>query len=205
MPPPDLDPLLARPGLDARTRLLVVAEASIWPADWSRLQAAAAAARRRDVPRADLEETLLQATLFFGFPRVVTAFEHLETAWPAAAPPVGGDVEASEQPRRGRELFAAIYGRNDAVVRARLRSFHAAFHDFVLDAAYGRILARPGLPPRLRELLAVGALAVMDQLPQLIAHARGALHFGASRDDLHEALHCALGDDTAAAALVRRV
>lgn len=200
----DIDVSLARPGLDPRTRLLVHGIVAIGPADWPGLTAVATAARTR-LPRAEFEEMLLQATLFFGFPRTVTAFEQLDRAWPATAPPHGGDVPAPERAARGRALFAAIYGKNDATVRARLLGFHAAFHDFVLEAAYGRILARPGLDPRTRELLAVGALAALQQTPQLIAHARGALAFGADRAALHEALWCALRDDEAAETLLARV
>ena len=48
-----------------------------------------------------------------------------------------------------------------------LASFHREFHDFVLEAAYGRILTRPGLDAGTRELLAVTALASLDQKPQL--------------------------------------
>ncbi len=195
---------LARPGLDPRTRVLALTIAAIWPADWRRFGAIATAARAI-VPRAELEETLLQATLFYGFPRTVTAFEQLAAAWPATVPPAGGDVAPELRLEQGRALFAAIYGRNDAVVRQRLASFHAAFHDFVLEAAYGRILSRPGLDPRTRELLAVTALAAMAQIPQLIAHARGAMTFGAGRHQVGEALWCALGDDTAVAELLQRI
>lgn len=200
----DLALALQRPGLDARTRLLTIAVAAIGPADWTTFTATAAAARTA-MPRADFEEMLLQATLFFGFPRTVTAFEQLESAWPAAAPPQGGEVPVDERPRKGRELFAAIYGKNDAAVRARLLSFHAAFHDFVLEAAYGRILSRAGLDPRMRELLAVAALAALQQTPQLIAHARGALAFGADRPAVREAIWSGLRDDAAADALLRRI
>lgn len=200
----DLPAALRRKDLDERHRLLLLAKAAIWPADWPSFAAVVAAAATR-LPRSDLEETLLQATLFYGFPRTVTAFERLERAWPAPTPPTGGDVPEGERRSRGAALFAAIYGANDAAVRAMLHSFHASFHDFVIDAAYGRVLARPGLEPRTRELLAVTALAAQDQVPQLVAHARGALRFGAGRAEVREAIWCALRDEAAAEELLRRV
>jgi len=201
-----MDPTAAlqRAGLEPPLRLLLLAIAAIGPADWTTFAAVADAARGV-MPRADVEETLLQATLFFGFPRVVTAFEQLEARWSPPAPPAGGDVPAAERGERGRALFASIYGRNDAQVRQRLLSFHRAFHDFVLESAYGRILSRPGLDPRVRELLAVTALGVLDQVPQLIAHARGALAFGADRAAVREAIWCGRRDDAAVADLLRRV
>lgn len=194
----DLAALLSRPGLAAADRLLVVAGAAIWRGAWPQFVDAVAAARSHAVPRAELEECLLQAVLFCGFPRVVTAFEHLAAAWPAASPPGGGGVPADERRTAGSALFAAIYGKNDAAVRGLLASFHGEFHDFVLEAAYGRILARPGLTPLRRELLAVGLLAAQDQQRQFQAHARGALAFGAERTQLREVLATVFGVDAPA-------
>jgi 4-carboxymuconolactone decarboxylase len=201
----DLARLLARPGLDPGTRRLILAELAIAPADWPTFEAVIEDARRAGQRRSDFEEMLLQAVLFFGFPRLVTAFERLQAAWPAPPPQAGGGVPPAERTPAGRALFATVYGRNDEAVRARLAALHGELHDFVLEAAYGRILARPGLDLRTRELLAVAALAAQDQIPQLVAHGRAALALGAAPAALHEAVFCSLGDEQAAADCVRRV
>lgn len=204
-----IDELLARDGLEAPVRLLVLALVAIWRGDWRRLAECAERGRALGQSRRDFEETLLQAVLFCGFPRVVTAFETLGEAWPASEPPRGGALPVAEQPAAGRALFAAIYGRNETAVHTMLRGYHAEFHDFVLEAAYGRVLTRPGLAPRVRELLAVSVLAAQEQMPQFVGHARGALHFGASRGELREVLVSALGDpargDVAVDSWLRRV
>lgn len=190
----DLRPELARGGLDRRTRLLCIATAAIAPADWPRFSAAVTHARDEGVLRAEVEECLLQATLFFGFPRVVTAFELVQQSWPVQCAPSGGEVPPEERRKRGLELFASIYAHRDEAVRTKLASFHTAFHDFVVEAAYGRVLSRPGLDVRARELVAVAALAALDQEPQLVAHARGALRFGADEAAVVEAMHCGGGN-----------
>jgi alkylhydroperoxidase/carboxymuconolactone decarboxylase family protein YurZ len=189
-----IEELLSRNGLPAADRLLVLSAVATWRADWPGLQQTAAAAMRRQRPRADLEETLLQAVLFCGFPRVVTAFEQLGAAWPAAVPPRGGALPLAEQQAAGAALFAGIYGRNERAVRTMLRNCHEEFHDFVLEAAYGRILTRPHLDARRRELIAVAVLAAQDQVRQFAGHARGALHFGATEAELREALFTAFQD-----------
>ena len=71
----------------------------------------------------------------------------------------------------GDALFAGIYGRNEGAVRTLLRNCHQEFHDFVLQAAYGRILTRPHLDPRRRELIAVAVLAAQEQVRQFAGHA----------------------------------
>lgn len=190
----DLDELLARDGLPATTRRLVLTIVAAWRGDHARLADCARRGRDHGQPRADFEETLLQAVLFAGFPRVVSAFETLATAWPTTEPPTGGALPPADQAAAGNALFAAIYGRNTDAVHGMLRSFHGEFHDFVLEAAYGRILARPGLPPKERELLAVGVLAAQDQRRQFVAHARGAVNFGATAAELGEVLWSVFSD-----------
>jgi 4-carboxymuconolactone decarboxylase len=200
-----IEELLARPGLASRTRVLIGASAAIWRGDWDLLRDWLRAGRRLGQPRVDLEEVLLQAVLFCGFPRVVTAFEHFAEVWPAPAPPVGGALPASAQADAGRALFATVYGANAPAVDAMLRSFHADFHAFVLEAAYGRVLARPHLSAKERELVATALLAVQDQPRQFAGHARGAAHCGASRSELHEALVTAFADEAASASWRQRV
>lgn len=197
--------LLLRSGLPPELRLLVVVAVSIWHAQWPELQQAAAAGRARGQQRTDFEEVLLQAVLFCGFPRVVTAFEQLAVVWPAAHAPRGGALPASEQLAAGEALFAAIYGHNTAAVHTMLASCHQEFHDFVLQAAYGRILTRPHLDAKRRELLAVAMLAAQGQERQFLGHARGARHFGATGEQLQEVLVTALRDEAAAAAWCARI
>lgn len=200
-----LDELLARDGLPPGERILIRAQALIWPGSWEELAACFVRARRDRVPRNHLEELLLQATLFCGFPRIVHAFQVLEESWPAPAPPTADAIPPQDRAQAGQELFAAIYQENTEAVQGMLRSYHGELHDFVLDTAYGRILSRAGLSPRIRELIAVGALAVLDQVPQLVAHGRGAMHFGADAKQVFEAIYTALGDEGKAKRLQRKI
>ncbi len=173
--------------------------AAVWRGDWATFAAACGRLQNGHAPRSDVEETLLQAVLFCGFPRVVTAFEELNQAWPTTTAPRGGALPEERQAAAGDALFAAIYGRNEDAVRSMLRDCHGEFHDFVLQVAYGRILSRPGLSPLDRELLACAALVAQAQKRQFVAHARGAMHFGATRDALRSVLQAALADGDPAA------
>lgn len=184
-------------------RILVEITASLARPDWPGFDSAVERARALGIARTPLAETLLQATLFYGFPRVVSAFERLSGAWPALVPHDDARIPEAERPARGRTLFDAIYGENAGAVHEMLASYHPEFHDFVLESAYGRILARSPLSPRSRELCAIGALAALDQIPQLVAHARGALRFGATEGEVQGALQVVLASDDASALLDR--
>lgn len=199
MQPASIDELFTRPGLEPTLRAIACAQVAAARGDWQRLEAVVDAARAHACARDALAEGLLQGVLFYGFPRSITAFEVLAAAWPTDTPPRGGGLPPTEQPGAGRALFGAIYGRNAAAVAGMLDGFHGELHDFVLDVAYGRILSRPGLAPLAREVAAVAVLAAMQQTPQMVAHGRGALHFGADRDTLREALYVAMTPDADAA------
>ncbi len=185
--------LLARDGLSKDVRSLVGVAVSTWNADWQSAAAWIAAAQQQQQPRPDLEETLLQCVLFCGFPRVITAFEYLTDTWPIDQPPSGGGLPIAERAAAGSNLFEAIYGKNEGKVRSMLKSYHGELHDFVLEAAYGRILSRPHLTAKVRELIAVAVLAAQAQKPQFVAHARGAQRLGASRSEIREVLITTLG------------
>ncbi len=103
---------------------------------------------------------------------------------PPPSEPAGGpdDHEA-----RGRELFGRIYGHRTADVEAWLRDLHPDFARFTLQHAYGQVMTRPFLPPRDRELMAVAMLAACGLKGQLRAHVRGALHCGATPDEVRDA------------------
>lgn len=196
----EIDEHLSRPGLAPEVRVIAAIAAATWRADWPRLGAWASRGRALGHPRCALEETLLMCVLFCGFPRAITAWGHLATAWPSDEPPSGGALPEEAQARAGSALFSAIYGRNDLQVREMLRGHHQELHDFVLEAAYGRILTRPALPAVSRELVAVGILAAEDQPRQFAGHARGARHLGATTEQLAEVLWTTFDGDEARAA-----
>jgi alkylhydroperoxidase/carboxymuconolactone decarboxylase family protein YurZ len=127
-------------------------------------------------------------------------FSELEPEELAAFEP--GKLEAGDESRgsasqdatvreNGRALFERIYREDAPAVRAMLERHHPDFARWIEQHAYGRVLARPGLSPDRRELLAVAALSALGQERQLASHARGALRCGATRAEIDEVLDCA--------------
>jgi 4-carboxymuconolactone decarboxylase len=57
---------------------------------------------------------------------------------------------------------------------------------------YGKVLGRPGLELRVRELCIAALLAVLGATRQLHSHLRGALNAGASCEEVEHALALAL-------------
>lgn len=143
-------------------------------------------------------ECVLQTHLFAGFPRLVQASGVLAEVGGLGEPEpdeiegsAGGGAAAGSE--RGWELFSRIYAADAPKLRDSLRAHHPDFWDWIMEHAYARVLARPGLSADRRELLASCALAALGQDRQLASHARGSLRCGATFEELLAALEC-VGD-----------
>ena len=137
-----------------------------------------------DEPDRAWRETVLMVHLFAGFPRQVETYGVLEEVGGLGTVAAEEREASADQPDRGRVLFDRIYGaQSDRVVTA-LGDGHPDVPGWILGHAYGRVLTRPGLDARMRELLAVSALAVLQQKRQLMSHALGAIRCGATMQEL---------------------
>jgi 4-carboxymuconolactone decarboxylase len=144
-----------------------------------------------------LLEAALMTHLFAGFPRAIEAFAVVEdavlragVAWPTETGPTDA-ANAAARRDAGTAAFVLIYGTHADRVRARLAQYSPTFEQAVLEDAYGRILARPGLETRTRELMSVCVLAALDLPRQLHSHLKGALASGATVDDIEEMVNLA--------------
>lgn len=190
------------PALDALLRVAAALPAGDGDALRTALEAA-----RGPCPAERIEEALLQAYLFLGFPAAINAFALWREGTAAPADEGGEDPDLDTRRREGESRCRRIYGRAYERLRARMRELHPALDRWMIEEGYGKGLARPGLTPRERELCAVSLLAAGGFGPQLGAHARGALHVGASPAEVGRAVeigveaaqaHADAGPDAAA-------
>jgi alkylhydroperoxidase/carboxymuconolactone decarboxylase family protein YurZ len=128
-----------------------------------------------------LDETLLQLVPFAGYARAINAFAALQDIAPHAArraPRRGGDR------KRGKALCRRIYGPVYGRMIAKMESFHPDLAEWILADGYGKVLSRPVLSIRERELIIVAVLAALKLPKQLESHVRGALRVGATRGEV---------------------
>lgn len=180
----------ANPGLDAATLALVRIATATATGDEGRLRERMIAARAADVPAAWVEELLLQSFLNVGYPLALVAFGvWREVAGPPKEP--GEPIAHPEWRRwteRGVQGCAEVYGRTYHKLLVNLRALHPAIEPLVVVDAYGKILSRPGLDTKRRELCTLAAIAVLNAPRQLHAHLRGALNTGSTREDVDAVL-----------------
>jgi 4-carboxymuconolactone decarboxylase len=184
--------------------LLVDVSAALAARREATLAAALRAALDGGLDPAAIEEALLQAYLFLGYPAALGAFgTWREVSGRAAAVPMDGDPEAWRE--RGEAVCRRVYRGQYEGLRHNVRALHADLAEWMVVEGYGKVLGRPGLELRVRELCIVALLAVLDAPRQLHSHLRGALHTGATVAEVDEALQRALrhvgGEDARSRAL----
>jgi 4-carboxymuconolactone decarboxylase len=177
-------------GLDAPTLTLIRIATATATGNEATLRTRMIAARAADVPAGWVEELLLQSFLNVGYPLALVAFG----VWrEVAGPPkeTGEPIAHPEWERwteRGVKACAEVYGRTYHKLLVNLRALHPAIEPLVVVDAYGKILSRPGLDTKRRELCTLAAIAMLDAPRQLHAHLRGALNTGSTREEVDAVL-----------------
>lgn len=138
-----------------------------------------------------VEETLLQAYLFLGYPVALNAFAiWRDLGGHEPAPGVIDEWPAWSE--RGEAVCRTVYGGQYDRLRENVRALHPDMERWMVVEGYGKVLGRPGLELATRELCIVALLVVLGAPRQLYSHLRGALNAGATARDIEEALDLAL-------------
>lgn len=201
----DIDDALRRPGGDPAVRCLALLHGAACAGRFDAVPALLALGAAHGLPPTDprLLEMALQVVAYGGFPRTIELLTLLREARAGAPAPAPAEALAGAVPGRGRAVWDAIYRNNAEEVLASLEELHPGFPGLVLEDAYGRLLARPGLSLAERELLAVAALALMGLAAPLGSHVRGALRNGSNSPAVMDILDsCRVLADPAALAVL---
>jgi len=176
--------------LDQKTIALVRLATAIAKGGEALLRDRMRAARGAELPPVWVEELLLQSMLNVGYPLSLAAWG----VWRDVAGPVrdpGERIQHAAWPgweQRGKKSCEEVYGRTYHKLLLHLRDLHPSLEPLVVIDAYGKILGRPALDAKRRELCTLAAIAMLDAPKQLKAHFRGALNTGATREEVDAVL-----------------
>ncbi|MBU0692383.1 carboxymuconolactone decarboxylase family protein [bacterium] len=155
----------------------------------------------KNFPLEALRETALQLYLVAGFQASLEAAFQIKEVYGDGLPAKGEhirDLSTSEILNRGYDLQAEVYRENVEKLRANLSVISPELSEWTVFVGYGLTLSRPGLKGCWRELFEVAVLAAQDFPRQLHSHFRGALHLGASREEVElilQVVEAILGPD----------
>jgi 4-carboxymuconolactone decarboxylase len=183
--------LTAYTALDAPTAQLVDLAAILATGTEAEMRAALERAAKASIDPTWVEELVLQTYLFAGFPRTLNGMR----LWRRASGRMAQTADFEESLRavwtsRGEKTCEEVYGTLYKRLRANIRSLHPALDTWMIDL-YGRVLGRPGLDLKRRELCIVAACAALEQDRQLHSHLHGAINAGATRGEVDDTLRIA--------------
>jgi 4-carboxymuconolactone decarboxylase len=156
--------------------------------DTPRLRRALGLLRRKPGWRRAALEAILEVHLFAGFPATIEGLFAFDSVLPGTRKRRTRSLPPGRLRARGERLCRLVYGNRYRRLVRSMGNLHPDFSEWILEYGYGRVLARPGLSPALREMVAVAVLAAGGWERQLASHLRGALNAGAAFSDLSRAL-----------------
>lgn len=97
-----------------------------------------------------------------------------------------------ERAARGKAIRDESYGVEGTKYWKQLREICPTHADAIHEYVFGTIWPRPPLDVKTRHLITIALATSLDATHEVSQHTRGALNFGASRDEVIETiLHCA--------------
>ena len=155
------------------------------------------AAEQADV--AEAEEALLQCYLFVGYPVALQALAMWRERTGNVAPEKPRPDDCKKRQARGEKVCETVYAGQYGKLRQNIAKLHPDMERWMLEEGYGKVLSRPGLDLKMRELCIVGVLVGLDAPQQLYSHLRGALNAGATPEEVETAVEIAAGHSSLAA------
>jgi 4-carboxymuconolactone decarboxylase len=137
------------------------------------------------------EEALLQSYLFVGYPIALQALSmwRERTGHQAAAQPMRDNPRSWRA--RGETICAQVYAGQYDRLRANIARLHPDMERWMLEEGYGKVLGRPGMDLKVRELCIISVLVGLDAPQQLHSHLRGALNVGATVEEVETTVEIA--------------
>jgi 4-carboxymuconolactone decarboxylase len=146
-----------------------------------------------DADAAAVEEALLQCYLFVGFPVALQALSMWRERSGNKAPAKAQRDDAKTRRSRGEAVCETVYAGQYDKLRQNIARLHPDMEQWMLEEGYGKVLSRPGLDLKVRELCIIGVLVGLDAPQQLYSHLRGALNAGATPEEVETAVEIAAG------------
>ncbi|KAK4509632.1 uncharacterized protein ATC70_006934 [Mucor velutinosus] len=153
-----------------------------------------------------LREAILKSYIIIGFPKTINTLQQLANATPAEIKALLPDKplrkeeswsDVQNERQRGKALFGTIYERHTDKVIKNMYSTHPDLAQTALNQLYGPTLSETSvLNARETSLVTVAGLMITNVPLQLVGHSHGAIHNGATRQDIEhvQSIVTALGD-----------
>ena len=135
----------------------------------------------KDIDASTLREILRFCHLFTGLPKWIRSLNYLKSFLDQSK-----QKQESIKTLKGLEVFNQIYEEDSDVVLKHISQLDTHAKEWVIDYAYGNVLAKSKLKLISRERASVLILSLIDCPSQSISHLRSCLRHGVKKSDLIE-------------------
>lgn len=164
------------------SRILALFSAAIATADEKLIKSSILKAEKNEIPSKLLYEIVLQSYLFLGFPKMLTAAEYLGIYYPTVHETANtgkiSTAEADDWYNRGIDLYRSVYKNNFVLLKTKVEKIAPEIFRWMVFEGYGKVLSRPELSIKDRELSIIAFLMLENMVKQLHSHILGALNVG---------------------------
>ena len=170
------------PKENSNSRFLSIFSAAITTADEDIIKLSILKAKENSIIPEQLYEIVLQSYLFLGFPKMLTAAEYLDKYYPSVHTMSGNGkistAEADDWYNRGIDLCQSVYKNNFEPLKVKVEKIAPEIFRWMVFEGYGKVLSRPELSIKDRELSIIAFLMMENMVKQLHSHILGALNVG---------------------------
>lgn len=140
------------------------------------------------IPDRLFSELFLHLSLVLGYPTMLDGLSHLREMSGVASKQPTASLCEEKLLSRGTKSLSRIYGNTTPRLLSNMALLHVDLPRIVLRDVYGRMMSRPGLNLREREIVNVIVLSLQGLDQQLYSHVRGALRVGVTAKMLKEVI-----------------
>jgi alkylhydroperoxidase/carboxymuconolactone decarboxylase family protein YurZ len=141
-------------------------------------------AKSANVKPEKLYEAILQTYLFCGFPSTIESLKAFNKVFNYKA----DEYNVSNIKSSGQKVCKIIYGANYLKLLKNMASISPDLKNWMIEEGYGKVLSRPGLTLKQRELINASILSTSYFPVQLLSHLIGALNAGSSKQELQSVI-----------------
>ncbi|HEX2788009.1 MAG TPA: hypothetical protein VHP32_08895 [Ignavibacteria bacterium] len=131
-----------------------------------------------------LYEAILQTYLFCGFPSTIESLKAFNNVFNYKT----DEYNAVNIKSSGKKVCKIIYGSNYHKLLKNMSSISPELKTWMIQEGYGKVLSRPFLTLKQRELINVSILSTSYFPVQLLSHLIGALNAGSNTKELREVI-----------------
>lgn len=144
--------------------------------------------REHEIEPDKIYESLLQLSLFNGFPSTIESLKLFKENFPEYTPS-NEQYNVNLFEKRGIINCEMVYGANFTKLQQNITKLSPDLSEWMIIEGYGKVMGRPGLSMQEREILNVAMLCTNYAGEQLHSHIKGALNTGSDYQLIKEAIN----------------